>query len=141
MGKAQRSGSLRWVKPSMTRLATCPGSGACSQVSTGANSHFSGLSLPPARRSFRYWTAFQADGADGSGQETSGYRRERGEAVLSGAHVQAPIMRLRSAYEPGQRGRDQGLGSGSQGGSHGGQVVQVPVLLGREVGVPVGEPR
>src|SRR5580693_6575436 len=55
--QAERSGSLRWVKPSMTRLATCPGAGAVSQLSTGANSQAGGLLVPPPRRYFRYWTA------------------------------------------------------------------------------------
>ena len=44
MGQAQRSGSSRWVKPSIRRLATCPGAGAFSQLSTGANSQSSGPS-------------------------------------------------------------------------------------------------
>src|SRR6185437_8965537 len=57
ISQAERSGSLRWVKPSMTRLVTCPGSGAVSQFSTGANSQATGLSVPPVRRYFRYWTA------------------------------------------------------------------------------------
>jgi hypothetical protein len=52
----QRSGSSRWVKPSITRFATCPGSGAFSQPSIGANSYASGLSSPPARRYLRYRT-------------------------------------------------------------------------------------
>ena len=51
--------------------------------------------------------------------------------------------------EPGERGRDEGLGAGSQGGLErrqerrrvvGGQVVQGPGLLGREVGLLIGEP-
>src|SRR5690348_10967895 len=57
MSQAERSGSLRWLKPSSTRLATCPGSGAVSQFSTGANSQARGLSVPPARQYFSYWTA------------------------------------------------------------------------------------
>src|ERR1700733_10323728 len=56
-GKAQRSGSSRPVNPSITRLATCPGAGALSQLSTGATSQASGLSWPPFRRYRTYWTA------------------------------------------------------------------------------------
>jgi hypothetical protein len=51
--QAVRGDSLRWVKPSMTRLAACPGSGAASQLSTHANSQASGPLVPSARRYFR----------------------------------------------------------------------------------------
>jgi len=54
MGHAQRSGSSRWVKPSISRLATFPGSGPFSQPSIGPNSHSSGLFSPPEPRYLRY---------------------------------------------------------------------------------------
>src|SRR6516165_10605815 len=56
MSQAELSGSSRLVKPSISRLATWPGSGAFCQLSIGANSHASGLSVPPARRCLRYAT-------------------------------------------------------------------------------------
>src|SRR3984957_2175103 len=56
VSQARRSGILRWVKPSSRRLSHQPGSGAVSQLSTGANSQASGPSVPPARRYLRYWT-------------------------------------------------------------------------------------
>lgn len=38
VSRAEPAGSRRGVNPSITRFATCPGSGAFSQLSTGANS-------------------------------------------------------------------------------------------------------
>src|SRR5690348_11647581 len=55
-GHAHRSGSSRPVKPSISRLATFPGSEAFSQPSIGPNSHSSGLFLPPVPRYLRYPT-------------------------------------------------------------------------------------
>src|SRR6516162_6794607 len=56
MSQAELSGSSRLVKPSISRLATWPGSGAFCQLSIGANSHASGPSVPPARRCLTYAT-------------------------------------------------------------------------------------
>src|SRR5215469_7567951 len=154
-GKAHRSGSSRCVKPSITRLATCPGSGALSQFSTGANSHASGFSVPPERRYFRYCTASRqtvpttparmppATAASG----VSGCLKPCIGSPIGGVSRRESCGLVRR--EPGERGRDERLGACSQGGLQrgqerrrvvGGQVVEGPGLLGREVGLLVGEP-
>ena len=152
-GKAHRSGSSRCVKPSITRLATWPGAGALSQLSTGANSHASGSSVPPERRYFRYCTASRQT------VPTTPARMPPATAAsgVSGCLkpcIESPIgragrSRVSVRREPGERARDEGLGTGSQGGLErgqerrrvvGGQVVQGPGLLGREVGLLIGEP-
>src|SRR5215469_916791 len=155
-GKAHRPGSSRCVKPSITRLATWPGAGAFSQLSIGANSHASGSSVPPERRYFRYSTASRqtVPTAPATMPPTTAASGVSGCLKLC---IEFPIRRCRRQVsvrvslqrEPGERGRDEGLGACSQGGLErrqerrrvvGGQVVQGSGFLGREVRLLVGEP-
>src|SRR5580658_7701308 len=109
-GKAQWSESFRLVKPSITRLATCPGSGALSQLSTGANSQASGLSVPPARRLFRYWTVSRqtVPTAPASRPAAMAARGVSGCFLVRMASLQSG----QNASRPAASG---GLGAGSQG--------------------------
>src|SRR5271155_621258 len=149
IGQAERSGSLRWVKPSMRRLATCPGAGAVSQPSIGANSQASGLLVPPARRYFRYCTASRptVPTAPASRPAATAARGVIGCLRVRMAGLQSGCYGFRARARPGRpraapRGRFAGKAAWGQELRRvvGGQVVQVPVLLGGQVGVPVGVP-